>query len=71
MDRVSIGVKLAESAAAQPAQSAIAGILLQVVAVLQSAQTVASTITALLTSIGGLVIAYFGVRKAWRNRNKD
>lgn len=64
--------KVSESVHDAPAvKSTIAALVLQIVAVMQSAQTVASTLTALFTSVAGVVVAYIGLRKAWKNRDKE
>jgi hypothetical protein len=71
MDLKHMAVKVAEEASGQPVTSVLAGVAMQIVSVLQSAQTVASTLIAFVTSITGLVVAFLGLRGAWRNRNKD
>lgn len=71
MDIKHLAANVAENAAGQPVTSVIAGVAMQIVSVLQSAQSVASTLIALVTSITGLVVALLGLRGAWRNRNKD
>ena len=66
-----MAANMVASTAAQPAASAAAGVLLNVVAILQSAQELAGTLIALVTSITGLVVAIMGLRGALKNRNKE
>jgi uncharacterized membrane protein YjjP (DUF1212 family) len=53
-----------------PVTAAVSGIAAAIVAVLQNAQSVASTLIAFVTSIAALITSVLAVRNAWRNRNK-
>jgi hypothetical protein len=59
-----------ETVNSHPVTAAVGGMATATVAVLQSAQSVASMLIALVTSIAGLITAVLAVRNAWRNRNK-
>jgi len=54
-----------------PITTSVAGVATTIVALLQSAQTVAGTLIAFFTSIAGVVTVLLQMRRAWRNRNKD
>lgn len=64
-------LRVAETANAHPITTTVAGFATTVVSLLQSAQTVAGTLIAFATSLGGLLTVYLQARRAWRNRNKD
>lgn len=69
---VYMATRAAESASSHPAISAAAGVTLNIVAVLQSAQEIMGTLIALVTSVTGLVVAILGLRGALKNnRNKE
>lgn len=63
--------KVATEANSHPITTTVAGLAATVVSLLQSAQTVAGTLIAFATSIGGLLTVFLQMRRAWRNRNKD
>lgn len=54
-----------------PAVAVVASIASSLVALMQSAQEVVSTLIALVTSIAGLVVAIMALRSKWKNRNKS
>jgi hypothetical protein len=64
-------IKVAEQVNAHPVTASVSSIAMGAVAMLQSAQSVASTLIAFVTSIAGLITAVMAVRNAWRNRNKE
>ncbi len=53
-----------------PGVAVTAGIASSLIALMQSAQEVVASLIALVTSIGGLVVAALAVRSTWKNRNK-
>lgn len=66
-----IVIKAAEQVNSHPVTAAVSGTAMAAVSILQSAQSVASTLIAFVTSIAGLITAVLAVRNAWRNRNKE
>lgn len=62
--------KLWTATDAHPAVAAGSGIALAIVALMQSAQEVVSTVIAVVTSLTGLVVAIMGLRSAFKKWRK-
>jgi hypothetical protein len=60
----SSAARTAEAVGQHPTTAATSGVALSIVAVLQSAQDVVSTVIALLTSLTALVVAGMGLHRA-------
>lgn len=65
-----VAQQIAEAVTQHPGVTATGGIAMSIVAVLQSAQEVVSTVIALITSLGGLAMALVAMRSAWKKWRK-